>query len=322
MASPNEDTNDAAWLSTSWQSLIASYKIEGKGAPRVRRLEVTIGHISAQLSASKTKSYLLELELPTLNDTTWEQIIELLSDQALFAAQMLAGNLPPDIQSVFAEANCTFLPPSLDAWSQAGAITVEEKDKKKKGEDKADSITERAATDEERRQSLGAVYTMLGELFEEDPWMLLALHGRTRPQILQALRESRVNAEATPPAINGHEGSNGSQHENEYVSAFYMPRVEAENEKPRSTTEQGLEDEIDSFWGVPKRLKNIHHRIESPDIDLVLLRRLGPPPFNQDSIQIYDQFMALYRDVGNKAIAMAYAAETTAAETTAAEVEE
>lgn len=315
MATPDQNSVDASWLTECWNNLLKSYTITTKNPPRVRRLEVSIGSISAQLSASKSKSYWLEITLSVLGDATWQMITDTLSSQALYAAQMLAGNLPVEIQDVFAQSGCSLLPESLDAWSNSCSITVEEENKgKKKNQDKnkdaqAEQKIQRDPTDEEQSQSLAAVYTRLGNLFEEDPWLLLELHGRTRPQILQALRASRVNAEATPPMVHSSNGANDPSPEEEYTSPFYTPRLKSETEKPRATDEQDLEEQIDSFWGVPKRLKNIHHRIESPAIDLVLLRRLGPPPFNQDSLQLYEQFMALYRQVGEKAIALAYAAE-------------
>ena len=307
MTNLNDDIDGVAWLASSWTKLLEPYKTDGKSTLRVRRLEVTIGTISAQLNASKTKSYKLEIAVPTLEDNTWKQIIDALSSQALYAAQMLSGSLPTDIQDVFTASGCTLLPHSLDAWSEASKVAVEEKSKKK---GQAALTTECVATDEERMQSLSAVYAMLGQLFEEEPWMLLELYGRTRPQILQALRESRVNSESTPPAVSGLDGANGIQSESENVPTFYVQRANEENEKPRSINEPGLEEQLDTFWGAPKRLRNIHHRVESPEIELVLMRRLGPPPFSEDSIEIYERFMALYRSVEEQAIKLAYAAGT------------
>lgn len=314
MATPEQNSVDASWLTGCWNNLLKNYTATEKISPRVRRLEVSIGNISAQLNASKSKSYLVEITLPVLDDATWQTITDTLSGQALYAAQMLAGNLPVELQDVFAQSGCSLLPESLDVWSGSCSIMVEEENKDKNKDnskdDQAKQKIQRDPTDEERAQSLAAVYTMLGNLFEEDSWLLLELHGRTRPQILQALHASRVNAEATPPMIHGSNGTSDSSRKEEYISAFYTPRLENDKEKSRSADEQDLEEQIDSFWGVPKRLKNIHHRIESPAIDLVLMRRLGPPPFNQDSLQLYEQFMTLYRQVGAKAIALAYTAET------------
>jgi len=309
MTTVKDEIDGAAWLSSNWNKLLESYGADGKGAPRVRRLEVTIGNISAQLNGSKTKSYKLDITVPILDDQIWKHIIDILSNQAFYAAQMLGGSLPADIQNVFIDSGSTLLPDSLEVWSQASKITVEERKGGKK--EKQAALVERAATEEERIQSLGAVYIMLGQIFKEEPWMLLELYGRTRAQILQALRERRGNAESTPPSANEFNGADDSQQGCEYVSAFYSRRSEREDKKPRSINEPGLEDQIDTFWGAPKRLSNIHHRIEQPEIELVLMRRLGPPPFSEDSIQIYEQFMALYRKVGDKAISLAYTADQT-----------
>lgn len=347
MSESTQSNADQSWLAAHWHDLLDAYTKEQasstkmaegsepvlapakkkKSALRVQRLEISIGQIAAQISEGKEQAFELEIELPILDDATWRQITDTLGSQALFAAQMLAGNLPIEIQSVFEDSSASLLPTSLNEWSQPSAtITVKNLDA-----DEADGISTTLMLEAEKlSQCMVAIFTMLGELVEDDPWLLLELHGRTQPQILQALRESRVNAEGTPPATNGKQGGKQGRKQSDTptgslsaedtqvaetsTSPFYILEGEdnareGENENPDSETEQGLEDDLERFWGAPKRLKHIHHQIETPDIDLILLRRLGPPPFHQGSIELYEQLETLYRQVSERAIALAYTAD-------------
>ena len=47
----------------------------------------------------------------------------------------------------------------------------------------------------------------------------------------------------------------------------------------------------------------------APSIELVLLRRLGPPAPSADGAQAYEALSALYRRVTAEALALAYASE-------------
>lgn len=345
-----QSNQDRSWLATRWHELLDAYTKQhatsadastdapsadapstpvppvpsapvpptpakkSKSTLRVQRLEIAIGQITAQISETKVSTFELEIGLPILDDATWQRITDTLGSQALFAAQMLAGNLPFEIQHVFEESGTALLPVSLNDWSAPSAtITIRKLDAAE-----ASVSTILLLDDAKQTQCMVAVFTMLGKLIEDDPWLLLELHGRTQPQILQALRESRVNIEGTPPATgeaqNGHLSSDDAQVAESSTSTFYILDREretgkGENESPNSISEPGLEDDLDRFWGAPKRLKHIHHQIETPEIDLILLRRLGPPPFHQGSIELYEQLEALYRQVSERAIALAYTAD-------------
>jgi hypothetical protein len=66
---------------------------------------------------------------------------------------------------------------------------------------------------------------------------------------------------------------------------------------------------VDEFWGAGKRLRNVQYFIEPPAVDRALLRRLGPPPFASESMSVYDRLSAVYEQVSDVALALAYATD-------------
>ena len=70
-----------------------------------------------------------------------------------------------------------------------------------------------------------------------------------------------------------------------------------------------LSTQIDNFWGRGKQLADLRHHISPPTIRQALLRRLGHPPFRTESLETYDQLVAVYEAVSGAALALAFAPE-------------
>jgi uncharacterized Zn finger protein len=139
-----------------------------------------------------------------------------------------------------------------------------------------------------------AVLYLLGQMLDDDPWLLFRLRGRDRQQVLQALRQRRSEADdagATMPA-----------------QPTVAPPTIGSLGRP-SETSVPLAAQIETFWGSSKRLAQLHHHIAPPAIKLALLRRLGHPPFPVGSIEAYDRLAQIYHKVTEEALDLAYAPE-------------
>lgn len=281
-----------SWLLQQWNELLDASDVASgpwQRQMRVQRLEVSNGIITAQVATRTAGTCALRIAWPPLNDREWNRILDLLSGQALFSAQLLAGELPAEIQKLFDEADLPLLPDDLSEWRVVEARCEENE----------------APSDEQIEQAAAVVYAALGELFDEDPWLLFHMRGRNKHQLLQALRDRR------------HEPGNGTTVP-EWSAAASSATPSAEPGGARTTpvpdvaplfSEAREESEVDEFWGANKRPQNVHYRIEPPAIDRALLRRLGPPPFAQDSSVIYETLSAIYTQVSNATLAMAYATD-------------
>jgi uncharacterized Zn finger protein len=113
--------------------------------------------------------------MPAATDAKWEKIVTALAGQAVYAARLLAGELPHEIEEVFAEAGVALLP----------------------------ARTTRLATDctcpdwANPCKHVAAVCYLVAEALDLDPFLLLAFRGRTRDALLAELRLRRgTGAEA------------------------------------------------------------------------------------------------------------------------------
>ena len=270
-----------------WQTLLKQLgfdvSAESVRGSRVKRLEVLPGLIQAQVQDRELGAAAVEIRVDVLDDAHWERVIDALSGQAIYAAQLLAGNMPPEIEQIFVQAGASLLPLSPDEIRHSCSVCPPAGGK--------------------LCRPLAAVYWQLGELLAEDPWLLLRLRGRERQQVLGGIHERRNVGAEPPPAPQ----TTLAQVAETQMGAFYTPSPAApagEDDTP------ALEDQINDFWGRRKVLEDIHHHLARPLVELALLRRLGPPTPTPDGQDAYGQLQAVYRRVTDRVWALAFEPET------------
>ena len=273
---------NAAW-SRRWQSWLKQMGFDVRAeivrGSRVKRMEVLPGLVQAQVQDRELGAAAVEIRLDVLDDRRWERVIDALSGQALYAAQLLAGNMPPEIEQVFAEAGATLLPTTPDEIRHSCSLCPPVQGGK-------------------LCRPLAAVYWQLGEMLAEDPWLLLRLAGRERQEVLAGIHERR-NVGAEPPAAP----STPAPLAETQMAAFYTPSPTLpalpEDDAP-------LEELVNDFWGRRKVLEEIHHHLARPVVELALLRRLGPPTPTPDGQDAYTQLQTVYRRVTDRVWALAF----------------
>jgi uncharacterized Zn finger protein len=139
---------------------------------RVHDLAVTAGVVTASVTGSRPTPYAVRLALRPLDDRAWAQAINAMAGRARFAAQLLAGEMPRDIEGAFASARASLFPVR-----------------------RADLQTECTCPDPANPcKHIAAVHFVLGEAFDRDPFLLFELRGRSKESVLGALRERRRQA--------------------------------------------------------------------------------------------------------------------------------
>ncbi len=246
---------------------------------KVTALEVQVGRVTAQVQDQDLGDCNVEVLLTTHDDAAWNRVLDALGGQALYAAQLLAGDLPHSIDERFQAEGVHLLP--------AGRYEME-------------ANCSVCAGWEQPCKHVAAVLFVMGQMLDEDPWLLFRLRGRDRQQVLQAMRQRRSEGDepSAPPALERRQLA---------APAAGYAGVAALQEN--SATTLPLSAQIDNFWGRSKQLADLHHHISPPAIRLALLRRLGHPPFRTDSLETYDQLVAVYEAVSAAALALAFAPE-------------
>ena len=141
---------------------------------RVMGLEILPGRIEADVQGSRYDPYRVRFRVKSLSRAQWEKALETLASQALFAAKLLAGEMPQNIEDAFQSAGLSLFPTS-----------------------QGDLVTECSCPDAANPcKHIAAVHYVLAEQLDQDPFLLFRLRGRDREKILKALRAHRA-AEAS-----------------------------------------------------------------------------------------------------------------------------
>ncbi len=139
------------------------------GAGRLLDLDIGIGVVLAQAQGDDGTVCHLRVELQTFDDDIWERVTATMAGQAIYAAQLLNGEMPMDIEAVFNAEGVSLFPASRREFH-----------------------AQCSCPDYARPcQHVAAVLWVIGEQLDDDPFLLFALRGRTKEQFLAALRERR-----------------------------------------------------------------------------------------------------------------------------------
>lgn len=183
---PNYELDQEAWWVQRWVDLLNNYRFK-KRLERGRRyaregnilnIEYKGAKVVALVQGTAEDPYKLSIWLDAFTDEDWNYVIDSLAEQALFSAQLLAGEMPDDIEGVFTANGLSLFPFQL-AEVHSKCDCPDPKNPCK---------------------HIAAVYYQLGDFFREDPFILFQLRGRDRTQILAALRQQRQQAVETDAA--------------------------------------------------------------------------------------------------------------------------
>ncbi len=208
-----------------------SYARQGQ----VLSIDESGGVIHAQVQGSRPKPYRVTIQLRALEPAAWERVLDALAGEALFAAQLLAGEMPQEVERAFTAAGASLFP------------TV-----------KYELITACSCPDMANPcKHIAAVYYLLGETFDDDPFLLFHLRGRTREQVLEGLNARRaVEEEVTEEAVQAGE--------------------EAAAELPLDPQ---------AFWSLAQPLDDFPVDPRPPEAPLAVLQMLGQPGFVEVSLR-------------------------------------
>jgi uncharacterized Zn finger protein len=135
---------------------------------RVHDLTIGPGVVTAVVTGSE--AYDVSLRMDAFSTAEWNMAIKVMSQEARYAAELLAGHMPFDIDSVFRRCKRSLFPSKSH-----------------------DLETDCSCPDwASPCKHVAAMHYVLGEAFDRDPFLLFELRGRTRDQVLAALSRLRT----------------------------------------------------------------------------------------------------------------------------------
>ncbi|MGC5659023.1 hypothetical protein ACN261_01205 [Micromonospora sp. WMMD723] len=169
-----------SWWSRRFLEVLESFALgtrltRGRAYARrgqVLRLDVSPGRVEASVQGSRPRPYPVTIALPPFPDALWDRVERELAGQAFFSARLLAGDLPAELEELFAAAGAPLFPRSVGELTQrCGCPDVAVPCK-----------------------HLAATFYLLAEAFDADPFQLLHWRGRSRDALLGRLRILRADA--------------------------------------------------------------------------------------------------------------------------------
>ena len=228
------------WWSKRWIHVLESLGMGARldrGRSYARRgqvvsIDVQKSVVTAKVQGSRPKPYSITIRLVSLSDKDWDKVIDIMASQAIFAAKLLSGEMPQNIEEAFVEAKVSLFPRSGK-----------------------DLDTDCSCPDYANPcKHIAAVYYILAERFDSDPFLIFKLRGRTKEEIIQALRKKR----------------------GQILVEKKQKSTEAEIMPDSSVTP--IEDCLGNFWQAGEALDSFITNPALPEIEGAILKRLGKPP--------------------------------------------
>lgn len=225
-------------------------------------IDVAPGIVTSQVQGSRRTPYEVEIRLKPLSDRQWDNVLDRLAEQAIFAAQLLNGEMPPDIEEVFDAVRVPLFPASG-----------------------RDLQTDCSCPDWANPcKHIAAVYYLLGERFDQDPFLLFELRGRSQQEIAASLGERRALTVAEVEEVT---------HALDVVETVDAPT---------------LESCLGRYWAWGASVEEMEFDVGHPGVDMALLKRLGVPDFQGlNSQSFWKQMMRVYDGVTERALQVAFA---------------
>jgi uncharacterized Zn finger protein len=245
------------WIAALERFVDAGRLTRGRSYARkgqVLSIEETEDGIAARVQGSQRTPYKLKIQISPLSDAEWIKVFDALSEQAIFTAQLLAGEMPQDIEQAFDTAKVSLFPTT-----------------------RKDLKTDCSCPDPANPcKHIAATHYILGERFDEDPFLIFRLRGRTQEQVMQELRKRRAGSEEA-----------------------------GEEETEEAEVVIPLEECLPNFWDLGAALEGFSVSIRPPAIEMPLLKRLGEANFVPEP-GLQNWLSAAYQAVSRKAIQVAY----------------
>ncbi len=232
-----------SWWAKHWIAVLESFNIGARlarGRSYARRgqvvsIAVDRGSVTAAVQGTRPKPYDVAISVKTLSGPEWGKIINALSEQVIFAAKLLAGEMPENIEDVFKEQKISLFPQKLK-----------------------DLQTNCSCPDWSNPcKHIAAVYYLLGEEFDRDPFLIFKLRGMDRDELVKGLgqvQRDRTKKERKP----------GTRIE------------EPEAESPSAL--EPIPEDPDLFWRSPVLERTGEKEVSIPRFPAALVKRLGSFP--------------------------------------------
>jgi uncharacterized Zn finger protein len=243
-----------SWWARRWIAVLDGFQLGARlarGRSYARRgqvldIQIARGLITANVQGSRPRPYAVEIKINTLSNADVIRLGKGLARQAIFAAKLLAGEMPQDIEQAFAGVGLSLFPARRD-----------------------DLKTQCSCPDSSNPcKHIAAVYYLMGEAFDRDPFLVFKLRGVERGRLISLLGE-RTHASVA-------------------------------REKAQDPLEP-IECRVEAFWRGQDFPPGWLGPVRTPTLHAALLKRLGSIPFWRSNERLVDALAPSYAEASERA---------------------
>lgn len=211
-------------------------------AGQVTELAVGPGAATATVQGSRAEPYRVRIGLPVFADEAWDAVEDAFAADSWYAASLLAGDVPDDIETVFSAVGLSLFPQGardlpMDCSCPDWSVPC---------------------------KHLAAVSYLLAEEFDVDPFAILRWRGRDRTTLLAGIRERRDAAAPAGASLD------------DLVGHFWAPGGPVPEPTPAPVRADALLDEVPPLGVVVDGPDGT--RTDLRDALRPVYRRLAAPP--------------------------------------------
>lgn len=279
------------WSSSRWMRPVEQLApgdqlaegLEYARAGQTRSIELKPGAISARVQGRMPQAYRVSIRLPTFTPEQWEKVSAAMSSQAKYAAALIAGELPNNIEDLFAPVGLSLFPAGASDLSVScecdvftgkphdfgpGDTTLSASTSGAPGDAASGPESPRRPSPKPTRPAIPwckhvcCTMYMVADKLGANPMAIFMLRGMPEQDLLERLRQAR--------ALQGLQRSGAG------AIPVYTPHIAGV-----SMACTPLEDTLANFWAAdePDALESLDMPIAPPEVSHPLLRRVGPSPF-------------------------------------------
>ena len=183
---------------------------------QVMSLDVQPGSVIAVVQGSRVRPYRVRIGIAAFGKSEWAQAERLLAADAWYAARLLAGEMPEDVEDVFSQLGLSLFPTAAKEFSLDCSCP--------------DSVVP--------CKHVAATFYLLAESFDNDPFAILAWRGRERADLLANLQASRsAGRHPTDPVESGMPLVN-------FIGSYFAIQSELRIPSPPATLSTSLLDQL------------------------------------------------------------------------------